>query len=493
MGRVLTNNVQLLVAAEASLGTQPSSGWKVIEPTTIGKYGPTLTKLTRMPISKSRQHRKGALTDLDSSVEFECDVTYDHVMMFIEGLLFASAIGTTIFFPTAVTATGYTVASGGDLANDTLVFARGFAITGNNGLKVLAGTSTGVEIKAAGLTAEAAAPSGASVQVAGVRGATGDFEINASGNLKSTTFNWTTAVGAMLKVGQFCWIGYTAGHADHSFSNAANRGLARVTAKAAGEVSLDKKAQAFVTDDGAGREIYVLFGQFIRNVPVDDTDYLERTHHFELAYENLQVPGPGDEYEYAKGNFVNEIVFDMAVASKATMKCNFVGTDTDPPTTSRATGASTATPSRANSMYNTSVDFLRLRVTDYTETALTADFKSLSISIKNNVSPEKTLGTLGGRYINAGMLDVEANAQILFTDSDLLAAMRQNTTVTLEACLRNEDGAIVIDLPAMTIEGGDKEFPINQTVAISMKSMAFQDPRFGTSIMVSTFPHLPAA
>ena len=93
MGRVLTNTVTLQVAVESSLGVQPTTGWKTTEPTSIGKFGPSLTKLTRAPISKNRQHRKGALTDLDSSVEFECDVTYDHVKMFIEGLFFSQFKG----------------------------------------------------------------------------------------------------------------------------------------------------------------------------------------------------------------------------------------------------------------------------------------------------------------------------------------------------------------------------------------------------------------
>jgi hypothetical protein len=175
------------------------------------------------------------------------------------------------------------------------------------------------------------------------------------------------------------------------------------------------------------------------------------------------------------------------------MKCNFTGTDTDPPTTSRATGAGTPTPTIATTMFNTSVDFLRLRVTGYDESSLTADFKSLSLTVRNNVTPEKVLGTLGGRYMNAGLFEVEVSGQVLFNDSDFLAAMRNNDTVTLEAGIRNEDGAFVFDIPAMTLEGGDKEFPINQTVAISMKSMAFQDPRLGCSLGVSVFPHLPSA
>jgi hypothetical protein len=491
MGRVLTNNTTLQVATESSLGVQPTSGWKTIEPTTIGKFGPTLTKLTREPISKNRQRRKGALTDLDSSVEFEADVTYDHMKMFLEGLLFSSFKGGTVFSPTAVTATGYTVASGGALAAGTLIYARGFANPANNGLKVVGSSSTSIEIKTSGLVAEATAPTGATVEIAGVQGATSDFTI-VSGNLVSTAFDWTTAVGALVQVGQFIWIGDTSG-GTHSFANTSDRGFARVMAKSATTLTLDKKSTVFVDDPGTGKDIYVLFGQFVRNVAVDHADYLERTYHFELAYENLgDTPGV-DKYEYAKGNFCNEITYDFQTANKATMRCNFVGTDCDAPTLTRATGASTAIPPIATGMYNTSVDFLRLRVTGADETGLTTDIKQMSVTVKNNVTAEKVLATLGGKYMNAGLFDVEVDASVLFTSSGVIDAMRANSTVTMEAAIRNDDGGFLLDIPAMTVEGGDKEFPVNQTVTISMKSMAFQHATLGTSLSVSCFPYLPSA
>lgn len=492
MGRVLTNTVTLQVATESTLGTQPTSGWKTVEPTSIGKFGPSLTKLTRTPISKNRQHRKGALVDLDSTVEFELDLTYDHMKMFVEGLMFATAKGGTVALATAVTATDYTVPAGLVLPAGTLVFARGFANAANNGLKVVLAASTATAIKVAGLVVEASPPAGATVEVAGIQGATADFKI-VSGNLVSTALNWTTdVVGSLLQVGQFIWIGDAAG-ATNSFATAADRGFARVTAKSATTLTLDKKSSTFVDDTGTGKSINVLFGQFIRNVAVDHADYLERTYHFELAYENLDVTPGADKYEYAKGNFANEVTFDFQVASKATMKCSFVGIDCTPPTTTRATGASTATPPVATTMYNTSADFMRLRVTKLDETGITTDVKSMSLTVRNNVTPEKVLGTLGGKYINAGMFDVEAEAQVLFTSSDVIDAMRNNTSVTMEVGVRNDDGGFVFDIPAMTVEGGDKEFPVNQTVIIGMKSMAFQHPTLSTSLAISTFPYLPSA
>lgn len=491
MGRVLTNTITLEVATETSLGVQPTTGWRTVEPNSIGKFGPALKKIAREPISKNRQRRKGALVDLDSTVEFEMDLTYDHLKMFVEGLFFATAKGTPAFAVTGVTATGYTVASGGALAQNTLVFARGFTNAANNGLKVLGAGSIATEIRTGGLVVEAAPPLGATVEIAGVQGAVADFTINAAGNLTSTAFNWLT--GTSLQVGQFIFIGDLAAAAN-SFATAADRGLARIKAITATIVTLEKKATVFTVDAGTGKNINVLFGQYIRNVGPDVvSDYLERTFQFELGYENLQVPGPGDEYEYAVGNFVNEITFDFPVASKAVMKCSFVGLTTANPTVTRATGAATPIPIIAEKPMNTSVDMLRLRVTNVDETGITTDFKSMTLVIKNNVSPEKVLATLGGKYVNAGLFDVEITANVLFTSDLVIIAMRDNRQVTFDMCVRNDDGAFVFDVPAMTIEGGDKQFPINQTVSIQMKSMAFQDPLLGTSCSVSTFPYMPAS
>lgn len=495
MGRVLTNTISLEVATEQTPGVLPGSPiWRTVEPNGIGKFGPSLKKMERMPISKNRQHRKGALVDLDSTVEFEADITYAHMLMFSEGLFFSVFKGPfstpAVFEPTAVTATGYTVASGGALAAGALIVARGFANAANNGLKVVLTMSTATEIKAAGLVVETAAPAGATVEVAGVQGAVADFAINAALNLQATAFNWST--GTNIVAGQFIWIGDIAG-ATNSFANAADRGFARVVSVSATILVLAKKGQAFVADPGTGKSINVLFGRFVRNVAVDHADYLETTFQFELGYENLQNPGPGDEYEYATGNFANELTFDFPLANKGTIKASFVGLTTANPTVTRATNAGTPKVSVATGAVNTVSDFMRLRITNVDETGLTTDFKSLTMTVRNNVTPEKVLGTLGGKYVNAGMLDVEITANVVFTSSDVIKAIRDNRTVTMEVGFRNDDGGFVFDVPAMCIGEGDKDFPVNQSVSINLKSYAFQDPVLGSSVSLSTFPYLPAS
>ena len=489
MGRVKTNDISLAYAIELTPGVLPGSPvWKSLEPNDIGAFGANISTTERSPISKSRQRRKGTVTDLDSPVEFEADLTMDSFIDFIEGFAFAVANGGVVFSPTAVTATGYTVAAGGDLAQDTLVYARGFGIAANNGLKELAIGSTATEIKPeGGLTAETPATTlNATVEVAGFRGASGDLEIDASGDLISTVLDFTTLD---ITAGQAIFIGGEA--TVNQFATADDNGFARVTAIATNKLTLDKKATVFVADTGAAKFIDIYFGRFIRNVSVDDVDYLERYFQFEVTYPNLQDPGPGDEYEYALGNLCNSVSFRLPLTDKASVGFGFVGLDTPAPTTTRASGASAPLDAVATAAFNTSADIARLRVTEVDETGLTTDFKSLTLVLNNGATPEKVLGTLGAKYINTGNLEVDVETQLLFSNSGVAGAIRENRTVTVDFVLKNDDGGIFFDLPSVTLGGGGRSFPVNESVLIDTTARAFEDPTLGTSFGASIFPFVP--
>lgn len=488
MGRVLTNNVQLSYAAESSVGVQPTSGWKKLEPNAITKYGADIKTVERTPISSTRQRKKGTIVDLDSAVEFDADYTMEQITDFLEAFCFASAYGTAPFRPTAVTSTGYTVASGGALAQNTLIYAQGFATAANNGLKVVGASSTGTEIKTSGLTAEASPPSNVLLEIAGVQGASGDITMDSSGNLNSTALDFTT-LG--LKVGQSIWIGGETTGTKFT-AVAANRGYARISAITATKLTLNKRSAVFNTDAGTGKTIQLFFGRFIKNVDVSDAKYIERSYHFELTYPNLQ-PVSGDMYEYAQGNYANSLAFDLPLSNKAGLSIGFVGTDTPAPTTSRATGASSAIAPVRTTALNTTSDIARLRITQVDETGLTTDFKSLKLTLNNNVTPEKVLSTLGARYMNTGIFEVNIEADLLFTNSGVADAIRANTTLTMDFVVRNDNGALHVDIPSLTLGGGGREFPVNESVRIKTTATAFGDATLNTSIGLSLFPYAPVS
>lgn len=500
MSRVSTNTVSLAYAIEASLGVLPGSPvWKLVEPNTISTFGPDISTVSRNPISKNRQRQKGTITDLDSAAEFEADLTMEHFIDFAEGFCFASFAGPIKFGPmetdgvTAVTgADSFTVDANGDLVAGQLVYARGFTNSANNGLHVVDTGSTGTNLVVTStLVAEASPPANATVEVCGVQGATADITVTAGGDLASTVLDFTTLD---LTVGQAIWVG---GVADATrfgtgASPADERGFARITAIAANLLTLDKKATTWTTNAGTGKTIHIYFGKFLRNVSVDDADYIERSFQFEGAYPDLVSVGT-DGYEYSVGNYCNQMDINLPLTDKATVTFGFVGTDTEPATGTRKAGAATPIEPKQTVAFNTSSDIARLRITEVDETGLTTYFKNLTLTLNNNVSPEKVLGTLGAAFMNTGNFDVDVDTTCLFTNTGVTEAIRNNTTVTLDFSIRNDDGGLFFDIPACTIGGGGKEFPENESVTISTPAMAFSDPTLGTSIGISQFGYLPAA
>lgn len=519
MGRVLTNNVSLQAAVETTAGTVPTAGtWYLLEPNAISKIGAEIKTVARSPISKNRQRRKGTVTDLDSSADFEHDLTMSVFELFIEGFAFAVAKNIDcVFTGVAAVSGGYTIPSataaqaakfqfnsGGPIS---LVHARGYANTVNNGLRALTSdlAAAGTTLPVSGSTAETP-PINAQVQIAGIRATAGDLAITVSAGVGTLTSGNHSVTGASkidfttlgLTVGQFIHVGgLTNTNRFFGAGPIVSYGYARVRTIAAATVTLDKMDATLITSDGTttgagGSNVAVdlLFGRFIRNVAVDNADYIERSFSIEASWPNLGVPS-GNRYSYAKGNYCNQMEFNLPLSNKATITYGFIGTDTDNPTSTRATNAATPIEPISTAALNTSADILRLRVTEIDETGLTTDFKDLKITVKNNVSPEKVLGTLGARFMNTGNFEVNIEGSILFTDEDVISAVRTNREVTGDFIVKNADGAIVVDMPAMTLGDGSPELPVNESVKLKLSGNSHQSSVFSTSLGVSLFPVTP--
>ena len=516
MGRTLTNNTAFNYCIESSIGTA-SSTWYEIEVNEVGAWGSEISTVSRNPISANRQRRKGTTTDLDSTVELEADLTLSAFRQFTEGFCFATAVNYDMVGllasavvdtdnDTYVTTDTLTTDQATKLDVDTLIWAEGFTNTENNGLKSVSvatiASDSDVPVNET-LVDEASPPSTARISLVGHRMAAGD------------TPSWTWSAGssqatlALTGVGtELQALGLTAGQTVHigsissststtiqnAFENAAANdmyGWARVKEFTdANTVVFDKVDAALqYTDATIATAVDILFSEFVRNVSTTDSDFLERSFQFEAAFANLGSGG-GTEYEYAKGNYCNTMTFELPLADKATLSFGFIGTDTDPPVAaaSRKSGASSATSPNYTSAYNSTADIARLRITDTDETGLTTDFKALSITFNNNVSPEKILGTLGAAYMNYGNFEVDVEAQMLFSNGDVIDRIRNNTTVTMDFIIKNDDGCISVDIPSITLGGGSRDFPENESILVDTTAMAFQDATLGTSIGVSILP-----
>ena len=496
MGRVTTNNTELSYAEETTLGEIPvaaNTPWTLLEPNDITSFGAEITTTPRNPISPTRQRRKGAVTDLDSGAEFEHDATYGLMEEFVPYFAFATRTNDDLTVrPSAVVLDGYTV-SGFPTDDRTkagsLWSADGFSLSGNNGLKVAASDAVAGKVSVASLTAEGSPPAGARLRYTGQR--------VASGNITSITAP-TGAGLATITTGasgpDWTKVGLTRGQTIAAAVDANNILFGRVLAMTATTISLDKASVTGTVDGSVDTDF--LFGGYVQNVPATKTTgtaplYFDRSLTLEAVWNNLANPGPGDEYEYSKGNYCNSLAINLAGQSLATATVGFIGTDTDTPTPTRAVNADTKIPAPRTNALNTTADVARLRINQLDNTGLTTDFDSMTITLNNNVSPEKVVGKLEAAYTNFGNFEVDIEAEVIFTNSGVIAAVRNNTTVTMDFILNNDQGAVVFDIPAMTLGLGGRNLPRDESVTLSTTAQAFGDPVFNASLMVSFIPYLP--
>lgn len=487
---------QILIARESTLGTAPSSAWMQLQPNPGGITGwqPEYVDVNRDPLSKLATMEKGEHVGLNANVSIVHDLNKDLLDNFGEGFTRSVAKvpgnkGVAIYRPTAVTATGYTVAASGDLTASLLVFARGFATAANNGLKVVTGVSTATEIKAPGLTAETVSPTGsATVEVCGVQGASGDITLNASGHLTSTALNFTT-LGWVAGVTRIKIGGPTA---ITQFATAAYNGWATVDTISASLATLKWRTWTpAAADSGTGKTIQLAFGRVYRNVAIDHVDYVEPSWHGEKEDNGVGTANAA-VYTYAKGLSLNSVSLSIPVESKIEATLGFVGTDVAAPVlaASRVTGPSTAWGPLATELFDTSSDIKSCRlVVAADDTALVAEINSLTMTIDHGITPRKQLATFGAAGMIFGKNVPAASMEIYYERSTVPDAIRANTTCRLEAILRNDSGAITVDLPAVRMVGGAMTYAANSPVMVSLELPAHRDPLTNLVQIINVLPY----
>lgn len=488
----------LRAALEATAGIAPGAGtWTLLQPNWGGLQGmtPTYESITRQVLSKYMTPEAGDHVGVSIEPKVVHDLNKDSIDLFAPGVFrslakHAGNKGQSQYRVSAVTSTGYTVASLGDLTAGLLVYARGFTTAANNGLKVVGASSTGTEIRASGLTVEATPPGNAMIEVVGVQGASADIGISAAGNITATALNLTT-LG--LVVGEWILIG---GDSANAFlATSVYNGYARITAIAAGQITLERRSWTVgVADAGTGKTIQLFFGRFFRNRAIDEAEYLEPSYHMEL-----EQPGVGPAgvtmYRYLGGDYVKAFEIDAPLKSKITTTYSFVGkTNPDPvAVASRVTGPSTAFAPLAPALFDTSTDTKRVRIsTASTEGSLVAEINSWKLTIDHGFKPQEIQGVFGmhapiyGEFVP--MLSMEA----YYTSSDIPVAIRANTEISFDAFHSNGQAAVLWDLPGCKLRKGDESYPGNDAVMISLDVPAHREMTNNIAASLSVFPYAPA-
>lgn len=501
MTAVKAEATQVLLAPESSFATEPTSGWVQVQPNTGGIKGwvNKFVNVERDPLSMYGTMEAGTPVGFDAAPELEIDLTKD-LLDIIASPMFRSVAkhngntGQSLFRPTAVTSTEYAVADDGDLTAGLLINAQGFLTAGNNGVKVVGAASTSTTIPTSGLTAETVdLTRGATVEVVGVQGTTGDLQINADGNLISTTLDFTT-----LGLNRYQWIkvGGPSTTAATRFATSAYNDTAMIDTIAANLITLKHRAWTVGSaDTGTGKTIWLLFGRWYRNVALDHaTDYTEPTFTGELKKLG-QGTGGAATYTYARGMALKTIKLTMALKAKIAAMLSFVADDVSDPVlvASRATGADVPRLPMAAALWHTSSPQTRrcrlIRTSD--NVTLAAEVNSATFTMEHEVKPREVIGGLGAEDMIYGKYKPSVQMEIYPTTDQVAVALRSNPDVSWDYQVRNAQGGFILHMPYVRIRGGEETFAAASAVMASLEVPGFREPTSNIVASMTVFPYWP--
>ena len=520
-GQVQSSDVSFYVAPHTSLKTIPSEGWVELPYESIGSFGAEFTKVSRTNVGKTRGSPKSSITGLTSPFAFTDYITLGNLRKFVPAMLYSqeinedvmdleiSAIAGTASARTLTLKTALDTTQITRLKAGTLLQIDGANTISNNKLVEVSvdATATSTLTVTGGPLTNAAED--ARVSFAGYRKTTGSVTWTYSDTEKTLTLAMAGIGTALIERGirktQTVWIGSPNASRTEYTNTAVNadgplHGSARVKSISAGSVVFDlllESLQGTPTAPTQSGDIDILFSTSCREVAGDHSDFCERA--FAFTQETLGL-GDGTDgntdnsYETTVKQFPNTLELTLVDEGLSTMTVGFSGSDTRPPTTTPPVGLDAATTTPANASFSTSSDIARLSLQNKDETGLTTDFTSATLSLNNNVTGRRVLGRLGPKFQNLGNFAASMAAEVLFTTPLIPQAIRNNETVGLRFGMQNDNGAFFLDMPANTLDGGGRSYPVNDSVTIATGINAHEEERFDNStVMFSTVvvPLLP--
>lgn len=495
-----SNNTELTYARQVGFkaGLPPAPDWRIVERSDISAFGNTISKTEPTRISRNRNARRKKVTAIDSTVEYAAPMDFDGLLEFGQGFAMGKAVGSAILVGGSATTTGVTVepvgapVAGQFVSGQTLIEVKGYKNDDNNGLKVLSGAvaAAGTEIPLAGGLAVEAKPNDRriDVYVAGRRFPAGGLSVDADGNLTTPAGTGVDLTTLGIIEGQAIYVGGF--DAVNQFSEEENAGFAIVSEIETNKITLIKRDQDYVAEAGAGIQVDILYGPYIRNYSRDNANFIRNYYTFALKTV-FEDPGVPTTYEYAKDNACDSISIEASTDGFVSLTFGFLGTITDNPSTTAAAGLGNAAPLNATEEFSTSTDLIRLSIDDLDETGILTDWDSLTLTVANGLSARKVMGQVEAAQINIGQLAVTTEGTALFTNADVIERIRCDKVLSLRLPFWNDDGGVYFHIPQLTLEGGNRSYPENESVTIASTGTAFHEDIDGSTIELTLFPALP--
>ena len=475
--------------------------WHVLDSISFSDFGGQISTVARNPINPSRQRKKGVTTDLEASGGFNQDLTLNNTTRLLQGFFFAdmrekhsTALLNSPAVPftsvTAATATYGAAAGLTGFASGRLVLASGFGSSANNGLKRMTQASSGTEIKVTGGVApvdEANPPATAKIEVVGHEFASGAVNMALQGALvrmTSSSFNMTT-LG--LTPGEWIYVG-----GDGSGKHFANSvGFARVAVIQSGHLEFDKVSWAPSNENGAGITLHIFFGSVLRN---EDNPNLIKRRTYQVE-RTLGRDADGTMSEYLIGAVPNELTLNIAQADKVNIDMGFIAVDNEQRTGQQGLKAGARPALEPADAFNTSSDFSRIKLAsvvsdDAAPSPLFAFATEMTLTINNNVTPNKAIGVMGAFDTSAGTIEVGGSMTAYFASVEAAQAVRNNADITLDIIMLKRNAGMLFDIPLLSLGDGRLNVEQDQAITIPLETNAAES-KFGHTLLFQSFSYLP--
>jgi hypothetical protein len=204
--------------------------------------------------------------------------------------------------------------------------------------------------------------------------------------------------------------------------------------------------------------------------------------------------------EYLVGAVPNELVLNIGTADKITADLSFVATNNEQRTGVTGVKSGTRPALMEADAFNTSSDFSRMKIAvlnsaNANPTALMAYLTELTLTVSNNVSPNKAISVLGAFDVTAGTFAVSGQMTAYFADVAAIAAVRANSSVTLDLAIVKNNAGMVIDIPVISLGDGraaiKKDEPITLPLSADASTGASFNANMDHTLMFVFYDYLP--
>jgi hypothetical protein len=373
--------------------------------------------------------------------------------------------------------------------------------SGSWGAATLAGGTA--DLTVSGVLVDETPTSSARIQVVGHEFASATLNANyTAGDFPSLdrasgAFDFTT-LG--LIPGEWMFVGGDA--SANKFADSALNGFTRVRSVSATSIRLDKTQTAWDADEtGTGKTIRVFFGKKLRN----ETGALIKRKYAQFE-RTLGAPDDADlsalQSQYFPGATANDATLNVPLADKLTWDLSYIPIDDEQRTADDGLKTGSRPTIQDTDGYNTSSDFSRMKIalvsgSDACPTPLFAFISELKATIGNNASALKAIGRLGAFATNIGTFQVNGTLTAYFSDIAAVAAVRNNSDVTIDMCIAKDNAGFGFDLPLVSLGDGrlavEQDKPITLPLSMDAATAATISSSLDYTAQATFWSYLPSA